>query len=98
MGLDQRALQLLLNVVMITGVTSLALMCYLRRRDRGQVRAASVPRQEPASSLAAALETGQVPSDSDGKAESAPIFDGGDQDIRLYVARRSREWSASASK
>jgi len=87
MGFDPHALQLLLNVVVITGVTSLTLLWYLRRRDHLRLRRedppASTARTEPAVQGHATTECAPVVCDSAK----------GDQDIRQYVARRSPEWS-----
>ncbi len=89
MGFDQRALQLLFNVMVITGITSSALMWYLRRRDDKKLPA-FVP--VPAQADEGAKELGS-------EAEGPAIFNTtprGDQDIRQYVARRSREWASAA--
>lgn len=89
MGFDQRALQMLFNVMVITGITSSALMCYLRRRDDKKLPA-FVP--VPARVDEGAKELG-------GEAEGPAILNTtprGDQDIRQYVARRSREWASTA--
>jgi hypothetical protein len=99
MGFDQRALQLLLNVVVVTGITSLTLLWYLRRRDHQKVSAELKLRleQPPLPTLAARTE--RAPEER-GEAEFAPVLDtlpSGDQDIRRYVARRSREWSPKAT-
>lgn len=95
MGFDERALQLLLNVVVITGITSLTLIWYLRKRDHQRVSAELKLRleQPPLPPLAAQTER---PPEGRGEAEYAPVPDtlqSADQDIRRYVARRSREWS-----
>ena len=82
MGFDRSALQLFLNVTVITGVTSLALMWYLRRRDAKKAPVEFSFREEQPPLPAVSAQTPEP-------FECAPSAD---QDIRQYVARRSREW------
>ena len=95
MGFDQRALQLLLNVVVITGITSLTSMWVLRRRDQQRVSAELRLRQ--ATSLGTQVQKEKAPAADE--VTCAPILNtlpGGNPDIRQYVARRSRDWTVAA--
>ena len=94
MGLDQSALQLVCNVVVITGVTSLAVICYLLRQDnkkltlklriRERQRYISTPRTNGVAPEVLGHESECTP------ALKVPV---GHQDIRQFVARRSQEWN-----
>ncbi len=86
MGHDQSTLQLLFNVVMITGVTSLAIICHLLRQDNKKLtlKARFREQQERYVSTRLGRETECVP------ALAEPIAH---QDIRQFVARRSQEWN-----
>jgi len=95
MQLKQQALQWLLNVVIITGFTSLVVLCYVLKQDNkkltlelaeGQVRDERTKITMARSTLPESAEQ-----DTDPKASSAAH-----QDIRHFVAQRSRHWSASA--
>ena len=85
MGLDQRTLQLMFNVVMITGVTSLAIICHLLREDNKRLALkARFGEQQDYTSTRLAREPECVP------AAPEPFAH---QDIRQFVAGRSQEWS-----
>lgn len=97
MELDQHLLQLLLNVVVITGATSIATMWYLRRRDKQKLRFYFSLRQERGA--LPPVPAKQALKRAGGEAEYAPVFKpspNGEQDIRQYVAKRSRAWVSMA--
>jgi hypothetical protein len=99
MELDQHVLQLLLNVVVITSATSIALMWYLRRRDKQKLRFYFSLRQKQGPLPPVLARTPQALKTAGGDAESAPATKtspSGDQDIRQYVARRSGAWVSAA--
>ncbi|HSR06866.1 MAG TPA: hypothetical protein VLM42_06935 [Bryobacteraceae bacterium] len=86
MGLDQRTLQLVLNVVLVTGVTSLAIICHLLRQDNKKLalQARFREQQERYISARQGHESECMP------ALNVPVAH---QDIRQFVARRSQEWN-----
>ncbi len=95
MELNQQALQWLLNVVIITGFTSLGVLCYVLKQDNkkltlelaeGQVRD-----ERPQITMARSTLPESSEQDTDPKASSAAH-----QDIRQFVAQRSHDWFASA--
>jgi hypothetical protein len=97
MGFDQPALHLILNVVMTTCATSLALICYLLKRENERLTAELDIRNgdEPLHSIPKAQEK------IDGKPSCAPVLKAvppihqdEQQDIREYVKRRSHDWVA----
>ena len=99
MGFDQRALQLLLNVVAITGVTSMALMWHLRRRDNKKLQVNLSLQKQQGPFVPVPAQTDHGPKELGGESEGCATRNttpGGDQDIRQYVARRSREWASAA--
>jgi hypothetical protein len=94
MGLDQTALQLAFNVVMITGATCLALTCHLLRRENEELTLKlrvrepeenhiSTPRAEKAATRMLDRKPACMP----------PTIPRDRQDIRQFVARRSQEWN-----
>ncbi len=95
MEIDHPTLQLLFNVVMITGVTSLAAFCYLLRRANKQLTAELNQRQgserkfvDYGVTVGSALDTvSQRPN------APPPVR----QDIREFVANRSRKWKAPST-
>jgi hypothetical protein len=98
MQLDLATLQLVVNVVMITGVTSLAVICHLLKRDNQKltnelnVRCQQVPRI----TFQAAPKAFMPEQDSQPEQEcvaalhSLPIKH---PDIRRYVAQRAHGWA-----
>ena len=98
MRIDLRALALFLNVVVITSLTSWALMLYFGRRDNKSLRVRLILRpRRPFVPVSA--QTDEGPKESRGKSERAPILNtlpSGEEDIRQYIARRSREWASTA--
>jgi hypothetical protein len=96
-------LQLILNVIIITGVTSLALMWYLQKQDHRKfgLNLRREPDQyDQKTPLTKTLSTTGHSGDSLKEPLCAP---GGarlvpspvvDQDIRQYVAHRARAWAA----
>ena len=99
MGFDRPALQLLLNVVMITGVTSLALLWYLRRQDSKKFPVNLSLRRKPAPSLPVLAQTDEAIEEPGSESECASVLNtlsSRDQSIRQYVARRSQEWASAA--
>ena len=86
MGFDQRTLQLMFNVVMITGVTSLAIICHLLREDNKKLalKARFREQQERYTSTRLDLESEYLPAAPQSFAK---------QDIHQFVADRSQEWS-----
>ena len=98
MRIDLRALALFLNVVMITSLTSWALMLHLGRRDNKSLRVRLILRPGR-SFVPVSAQTGEGPKESSGKSECASILNtlpSGEEDIRQYIARRSREWASTA--
>jgi hypothetical protein len=94
MGLDSTTLQLVFNVVMITGVTSLAAICHLLAQDKkkltlnrraGEQRARYVSNQR-ANEVASEVQ-GQEAERT--PAVNVPVRH---QDIRQFVAHRSQAW------
>ena len=94
MELNQQALQWLLNVVIITGFTSLGVLCYVLKQDNEKLTlelAESQGRDDrPQITMARSTLPESSEEDTDPKASSAA-----QQDIRHFVARRSRDWFAS---
>ena len=94
MGIDQPALQLILNVVTTTAATSLALICYLLKLDNQRLTAELHLRKEQAQSLPnlnaprkIGSETNCLPAPASNAVE--PVH----QNIREYVKRRSQDWN-----
>jgi len=98
MRIDLRALTLFLNVVVLMSLTSWALLLCLRRRDKKRLRARLiVPPGRPF--VTAPERTDEGAKEPRSKSECAPILNtlpSGEEDIRQYVARRSREWASTA--
>ncbi len=98
MKLDQHNLQFLINVISITGITSLAAICYLLKRDNQELMTRRTPLREPD------RRDLESPSASSSPAVSAPEPDTQVQkeaaqpetviDIRQYVAHRAHGWIA----
>ena len=97
-------LQLILNVVIITGVTTLALTWYLQKRDDRKLTVGLNLRREPDQHDQKTPVT-QTPSMMDHSEDSLeePVSAHGarlvpppvvDQDIRQYVAHRAQGWAA----
>lgn len=84
MELTPATLQLILNVVIITGVTSLAVFCYQVKRETQQLisevkqQLAALPDPQGAQSVAAL--------------HALPATH---PDIRKYVARRAADWNTA---
>jgi len=74
------------NVVMITGVTSLAIICHLLREDNKKLALKARVREQQERYTSTRLDRGS---------ESMPAAPGpfAHQDIRQFVAGRSQEWS-----
>ena len=87
MELDQPTLQLIFNVVTITSVTSVALICYLRKRDN-QKLAADLNLRQTRDRLHSDIVTVQT-APSASMPEQSPM----PQDIRQFVARRAQVWT-----
>ena len=97
-------LQLILNVIAITAVTSLALMWYLQKRDNRKMRFELNLHSERNPDLQMPLTQSISSTDHDGDPRKEPVRSPGntelvspplsDQDIRQYVARRARGWAA----
>jgi hypothetical protein len=98
MGLDQPFLQLILNVVMTTGATSLALFCHLLKRENQRLTAELHLQNEQGPSLSIPKTQQKIGSE----AGSAPVLNAGSPvpedaptDIREFVKRRSQGWMAN---
>jgi hypothetical protein len=89
MGLDQSFLQLILNVVMTTGATSLALFCHLLKRENQRLTAELHLRNEQGPSLSIPEAQLKIGSEAGCTATDAPT------DIREFVKRRSQGWMAN---
>ena len=81
MGLDSTTLQLVFNVVMITGVTSLAAICYLLAQDKKKLTLNRRAGEQRARYVANQRAN-----------EVAPNAAVRHQDIRQFVAQRSQVW------
>jgi len=96
MELNQPALQWLLNVVMITGFTSLVVLCYVLKKENQTLTLELVQRQlwykHSEIAIRASAHAGSISEQKTGPTE-LPLEH---QDIRDFVARRSRDWFASA--
>ena len=102
-------LQLILNVIVITGVTTLALTWYLQKRDDRKLTVELNLRREsdqhdqkaPLTETPATMDhSGDILKESLGAAGRArlvpPLVI--DRDIRQYVAHRAREWAALSGR
>jgi len=83
MELDQPALQWLLNVVMITGFTSLVVLCYVLKKENQKITLELARRQLRDDAPAVSI------SEQKTDRTKSPVQH---QDIRDFVARRSRDW------
>jgi len=75
--METAQLQLIFNVVAITGVTSLASFCYLLRKDNRKLAA---ERQAPSKEVARPLPV------------ERPVVIQADPDIRNFAAHRRTQW------
>ena len=95
MELDQSALQWLFNVVMITGFTSLVLLCYVFKKENQKLTFELGQRQlrdqHSMITMRGAAPAGSISEQKTGPTE-LPLEP---QDIRAFVARRSGDWFAS---
>jgi hypothetical protein len=78
---------LIFNVVTITGVASVALICYLRKRDNQKLAAELNLRQTRDRLHSDIVTVRTAPS------ASMPEQSAMHQDIRAYVARRVQDWT-----
>jgi hypothetical protein len=96
MELDQPALQWLFNVVTITGFTSLVVLCYVLKKENQKLTlelAHTQLRDEHSEiTIRASTGAGSISEQKTGPTE-LPLEH---QDIRNFVARRSRDWFTSA--
>jgi hypothetical protein len=94
MGFDQPALQWLFDVVMITGFTSLAVLCYALKQDNKKLALELAEGQQlrDEHSEITTTQSAAPGSASEQKTDSkaSPLEH---QDIRHFVARRSHHWS-----
>jgi hypothetical protein len=99
MRFDQQSFQLAFNVVMITAVTSLTVICRLLRRDNQNLTIElsgrpprKIIRPEPLSAAVNTRAADRVQASA--APEPAPVARPAvaQQDIRQYVAKRSRRW------
>jgi hypothetical protein len=98
MELDPQHLQLIFNVIAITGVTSLAAICYLLKRDKQELLNRLNPQCEPdqhdqkhlapPSSAASAPEQGAILRK---EPDALPVRD---TSIRQYVTAHAQGWIA----
>jgi hypothetical protein len=95
MGLDQPALQLVFNVVMITGVTSLLVSCHLLWQDNKKLTLKLRLREQQQRYNSRPPANDTAPAAQGHRAESVPTLQApvGQQDIRQFVAGRSQEWN-----
>lgn len=103
MELDPTKLQLIFNVTMITGVTTLALVCRLLKRDNQKLAVELLSRQTPA---LRGVSSASVPDPSAPKQKAlerkavriapraVPVAQ---QDIREFVAQRVHGWTVSSA-
>lgn len=97
MQLDQPKLQWAFNLVMITGTTSLAAFCYMLRRANKQLTSeldhqrglGRSPANHDGGTLGSRLDTPKEPSPNERLT--------GQQDIREFIAHRSREWGVAST-
>lgn len=98
MALDQPALQLILNVVMTTVATSMALICHLLRRDNQRLHAELDRRTEQVQSPSISTtpeKIGSQLSSAPVLTQAPPLRRDAQQDISEYVKRRSQNWIAN---
>jgi hypothetical protein len=96
MEIDQPALQLYFNVVMIASVGSLAALCYLLRRANQQLTSELEQLQafehttEPSSNAQPTVHDPQV---HQSPINHPPVH----RDIREFVAHRSQKWGVASA-
>lgn len=88
---DQPTLTLIVNVILVTGITSLALICHFLKRDKENLTAELTQQREEHKRSASRSVT--EPS----TAPEAPVR-GEQQDIRGYVAKRKQDWITPLSR
>ena len=95
MELDQPALQWLFNVVVITGFNILVVLCYVFKKENQKLTFELAHRrlrdQHSDIAMRASAPAGSISEQKAGPTE-LPMKP---QDIRDFVARRSRDWFAS---
>jgi len=98
MGLDQPFLQLILNVIMTTVATSLALICHMLKQENQRLTAELHLRNEQAPSLSipkAQQEIGSEPGCAPVVNAAPPLHTDVRPDIREFVKLRSQDWMAN---
>src|ERR1700681_4749507 len=95
MELDQAALQWLLNVGIITGFTSLTVSCYVLKRDNKKLALELAHRQSRNKHPEFKMTRSAAPASTSEQNIDLEASRLEHQDIRHFVARRSREWFAS---
>jgi hypothetical protein len=98
MGHDQPFLQLILNVIMTTVATSLALICHMLKQENRRLTAELHLRNEqsPSLSMPKAQQTiGSEPGCAPVVNAEPPLHADVRPDIREFVKRRSQDWIAN---
>jgi hypothetical protein len=96
MGLDHPVLQWLFDVVMITGFTSLAVLCYVLKRDNKKLTLELAHGQLRQEHSEITMMQPAVPDAMGGQNTQSKALPVEHQDIRHFVARRLPDWLASA--
>ncbi len=86
--MELNQLQLIFNVVAITAITSLAVMCALLKRDKDKLAAEISVRTNRS------LNQSQAPAATPQPAPRVPVPSSTQQDIRQFVAHRAQGWMA----
>lgn len=88
MEFNQPQLQLIFNVIAITTITSLAVMCALLKRDKDKLATEINLRRNQS------LNQSKTPATTPQPAPRASEPSGTQQDIRQFVAHRAQGWMA----
>jgi hypothetical protein len=88
MELNQPQVQLIFNVIAITAITSLAVMCALLKRDKDNL-AAEINRRSHGS-----LNQSEAPAALPQPTPRVSVPPSTQQDIRQFVAHRAQVWMA----
>ncbi len=96
MGFDQPVLHWLFDVVMITGFTSLAVICHGLKQDKKKLTIALAHTQLRKELSEIAMTPSAAPGSMPGQNTEPKASQSEQQDIRHFVARRSHDWFALA--
>jgi len=88
MEFNQPQLQLIFNVIAITAITSLAVMCALLKRDKDKLATEINLRRNRS------LHSSKTPAAPPQPTPGVSVPSGAQQDIRQFVAHRAQSWMA----